>query len=58
MGGKGLLIGVTISVDGNGDVEVVIGKSSLVLVVHVVVDCCGAVFVIIGCMDVHQQRGD
>lgn len=58
VGGKGLLVSVTISVNGNGDVKVVIRKSSLVLVVHVVVDCSGAVFVIVGRVDVHQQRSD
>lgn len=58
MGGHGLLVGVAIAIDGDGDIEVVIGKSSFVLVVHVVVDRCGAVLVIVGRVDADQQRSD
>lgn len=52
------MVGVAIAIDGDGDIEVVIGKSSFVLVVHVVVDRCGAVLVIVGRVDADQQRSD
>lgn len=60
MGSHVILVGVSVTVDGDSDIDVIVGKCSLVLVVHVVRDCGRAVCVvstlIVGSVCAHQQR--